>query len=212
MKYGDLLTFRNKKGDKEKKIKTVSWSDKLVNPSNYWLKAVNKEEEKEYDIAAESYLKDAMTSFGRGSLNRAALSCSCAALCMSKLGDRRTAQSLFFEAGTLFETKANTVSEESIRDSVWALRQSYENFVMSGNLKKAEEIHETIIFYAKRINPFSGPEEIRRMRDVTETILDNVKYDSVESKEILRTKTSLYATIQDFMTIRSESVKNVLAK
>ena len=75
MKYTDLL-FRGRTVDNQKSTKTISWSDKLVDPCNYWLKAVNKEEEHEYEIAADSYLKDAIVSFDRRSFNRAALSCS----------------------------------------------------------------------------------------------------------------------------------------
>ena len=69
MKYSDLL-FRGRRPDNQKSIKTISWSDKLVDPSNYWLKAVNKEEEREYEIAADSYLKDAIVNFDKRSFNR----------------------------------------------------------------------------------------------------------------------------------------------
>lgn len=203
MKYSNLL-FRGRKADNQKSIKTISWSDKIVDPSNYWLKAVNKEEEHEYEIAADSYLKDAIASFDKGSFNRAALSCSCAATCVSKLGDRKTAQKLFFEAGNLFETKANTVSSESIRDSVWALRQSYENFIMSGDVQKAEEIYQTIITYASRINPLSGSQELRLMNGESQMMLENMKYDSEELKADIGSKTGLFATIQEFMSMRSE--------
>ena len=203
MKYSDLL-FRGRRPDNQKSIKTISWSDKLVDPSNYWLKAVNKEEEREYEIAADSYLKDAIVNFDKRSFNRAALSCSCGATCVSKLGDRKQAQKLFFEAGNLFETKANTVSSESIRDSVWALHQSYENFIMSGDVQKAEEIFQMITTYANRINPLSGSTELRLMHGASQIMLENMKYDSAELKADIGTKTGLFATIQEFMSIRSE--------
>lgn len=203
MKYSHLL-FRRKSADNSKETKTISWSDKLVDPSNYWLKAVNKEEEKEYEIAADSYLNDAIRSFDKGSFNRAALSCTCAANCISKLGDRKTAQKLFFEAGILFETKANTVSSESIRESVWALRQSYQNFIMSGDVKKAEEICQMINMYADKTNPLFGSHELRQIHGASQMMLDNMKYDSAELEIDIGHRTGLYATIQKFMTIRSE--------
>ena len=200
MKYSDLL-FRGRRADNQKSTKITSWSDKLVDPSNFWLKAVNKEEEHEYEIAADSYLKDAIVSSDRGSFNRAALSCSCAATCISKLGDRKTAQKLFFEAGNLFETKANSVSSESIRESVWALRQSYENFIMSGDVQKAEEIYQMITTYASRINPLSGSRELSLMHGASQIMLENMKYDSAAVE--VNIGSTLYATVQEFMSMRS---------
>ena len=125
----------------------------------------------------------------------------CAANCISKLGDRKTAQKIFHEAGKLFEIKANSASE-SIRELVWALRQSYQNFIMSGDLQKAEEIYQMIISYASRINPLFGSQEVRQMQG--EILFESMKYDSAESVADIGSRPRLCATIQEFMSRRSQ--------
>ena len=125
---------------------------------------------------------------------------------MSKIGDDSNAQKLFFEAGSLFENRANLILNESISESVWALKQSYENFIMSGDLKKAEEIHDRIIMYATRINPLSGSHELRLLHGMSQIMLDKMKYDSAEVRKVDRENSTLYATIKDLFNIRSKKV------
>lgn len=205
MKYGNLFSIW-KKDNTQKRKRITSWSTKLLDSSNHWINAVNKEEEKQYEMAAELYLKDAIDCIHKGSFNKAALSCTSAAICMTKIGDHPNAQKLFFEAGTLFESRANLILNESISESVWALKQSYENFIMSGDLKKAEEIHDRIIMYATRINPLSGSHELRLLHGVSQIMLGNMKYDSAEVRTGERENSTLYATLKDLLNIRPAKV------
>ncbi|MEP6575652.1 MAG: hypothetical protein ABJB85_04415, partial [Nitrososphaerota archaeon] len=202
MKYGSLFSRDNN----EKRVKITSWSSKLLDASNHWINGVNKEEEKQYEMAAELYIKDAIECIHKESFNKAGLSCTSAAICMSKIGDDSNAQKLFFEAGSLFENRANLILNESISESVWALRQSYENFIMSGDLKKAEEIHDRIIMYATRINPLSGSRELRLLHGMSQITLGKMKYDSAELRKVDRENSTLYATIKDLLNIRSKNV------
>ena len=66
------------KGTKQKKVKITTWSTKLLDTSNHWINAVNKEEEKQYEIAAELYIKDAIECIHKESYNKAGLSCTSA--------------------------------------------------------------------------------------------------------------------------------------
>lgn len=210
MKYGSLFSIW-KKDNNEKRVKITSWSTKLLDSSNHWINAVNKEEEKQYEMAAELYVKDAIECIHKESYNKAGLSCTSAAICMSKIGDDSNAQKLFFEAGSLYENRANLILNESISESVWALKQSYENFIMSGDLKKAEEIHDRIIMYATRINPLSGSHELRLLHGMSQIMLGKMKYDSAEVRKVDRENSTLYATIKDLLNIRSKKVaKDIL--
>lgn len=202
MKYGSLFSIW-KKDNNEKKLPITSWSSKLLDTSNHWINAVNKEEEKQHEIAAELYLKDAIECIQKKLFNKAGLSCTSAAMCMSKIGDNSNAQKLFFEAGSLFENRANLIVSESISESVWALKQSYENFIMAGDLKKAEEIYERIIMYATRINPLSRSHETRLLHGVSQMILGNMKYDSAEVRKVDRENSSLYTAIEHLLNLRS---------
>jgi len=209
MKYGSLFSIW-KNDNNEKRVKITSWSTKLLDTSNHWINALNKEEEKQYEMAAELYVKDAIECIHKESYNKAGLSCTSAAICMSKIGDNSNAQKLFFEAGSLFENRANLILNESISESVWALKQSYENFIMSGELKKAEEIHDRIIMYATRINPLSGSHELRLLHGMSQIMLGKMKYDSAQVRKVDRENSTLYATIKDLLNIRSKKVAKVI--
>ena len=209
MKYGSLFSIW-KNDNNEKRVKITSWSTKLLDTSNHWINAVNKEEEKQYEMAAELYVKDAIECIHKESYNKAGLSCTSAAICMSKIGDNSNAQKLFFEAGSLFDNRANLILNESISESVWALKQSYENFIMSGELKKAEEIHDRIIMYATRINPLSGSHELRLLHGMSQIMLGKMKYDSAQVRKVDRENSTLYATIKDLLNIRSKKVAKVI--
>ena len=54
---------------------------------------------------------------------------------------------------------------------------------------------ELTLFLANRIEAYAWCDQI---------MLENMKYDSAELKADIGTKTGLFATIQEFMSIRSE--------
>ena len=134
----------------------TTWLDRITDESNLWLSAAKAEEAKDYATAAVQYLGDAGVCLERGSKVRAALSCFCAAECLSAMDGRADAKRLYHQAGKLYFAIADHGVSGSIREALWALQRTYACYVQAEQVKESEAINEAFKHLARRANPFSG--------------------------------------------------------
>jgi hypothetical protein len=142
-------------------IKVNTWSDRLVDRDNYWLTAVNMEDDGKTFDAIKFYLKDAIECLNKGSLAKTALSCSCAATCLAKTGNSKQANALYRETASLYEENADSVIADSIRESLWSLEEAYQYYFVAEDLDKTQIVYDKYMSLAKKINPLFGLEEIK---------------------------------------------------
>jgi tetratricopeptide (TPR) repeat protein len=134
--------------------------DEITDEDNLWLNASKMEDEGDNFEAFVHYLEDATECLKQNSSIKTALSCSCAASCLVNIGNLTTARQLYLESARIYEENADSIIAESIRESLWSLQEAYEHYLLGGNDEKAQKIYDKYIFLAKKINPFSGEDEI----------------------------------------------------
>jgi hypothetical protein len=134
----------------------TTWLDRITDESNLWLSATKAEDSKDFITASVLYLEDAVACLDRNSLVRAALSCSCAADSLGKLGASTEARRLYLEAGGLYASLADHGISGSIREALWALQRAYACFVLGGHIREAQATLESFQLLARRANPFDG--------------------------------------------------------
>jgi hypothetical protein len=135
-------------------MQATTWIDNIASESNLWLNAIKAEEGGELDHAAILYLRDASECLGKGMQLKAALSCSCAAGCIQKMGSQVRARELYAESAQIYLEKAQAVAGVSVREFLWCLRESYRAFQHANNREKAAEVHKYYVSLAGRIDPF----------------------------------------------------------
>jgi len=136
-----------------------TWIDRLTDENNSWFNATKFEELGEFTEAFKIYLKDASELLNNDHLCSAALSCACAANCVSKIGDLRTAHQLYLKSGVIYEKNADEMIGESVRETLWSLQEAYEYFLLASDETKAERVHAKYVNLVRKVNPFSGEEE-----------------------------------------------------
>jgi hypothetical protein len=134
----------------------TTWLDRITDESNLWLSATKAEDSKDYATASLLYLEDAVACLDRNSLVRGALSCSCAADSLGKLGASAEAKRLYLEAGGLYASLADHGISGSIREALWALQRAHACFVLGGHIKEAQTVLESFDLLARRANPFDA--------------------------------------------------------
>mgnify|MGYP006207602731 CR=1 FL=1 len=67
-------------------MQVKTWLQRLTDESNLWFNAVRAEDDGNLEDAISYYIKDALECARQRSLVRSALSCSCAANCLAKMG------------------------------------------------------------------------------------------------------------------------------
>ena len=118
-------------------IKT--WSDRLIDRENYWLIAINMEEDGKPIDALQFYIKDAIRSLELSLYNKAALSCSCSAKCFENIRNFQYARIFHMEAATLYEYNADYILGDSIRESLWSLKEAYEQYMLTREFDRARD-------------------------------------------------------------------------
>jgi hypothetical protein len=141
-------------------VQATTWKDKITDTSNSWLAATRSEQDERFEDAAVSYLRDAGASLSRGLKARAALSCSCAAGCLEKMGNGNAARRLYLESARMYEEQADAVFGTSIREALWLLQEAYDHFVVAGDGEKAAQVYEKCASLAKKSNPFVTSESL----------------------------------------------------
>ncbi|HXG07430.1 MAG TPA: hypothetical protein VNI77_08915 [Nitrososphaera sp.] len=131
-----------------------TWLHRLTDGSNLWFNAVKAEDEGDYEGAISYYIKDALECIKQHSLVRAALSCSCAANCLERIGAPSLARVLYSEAGSIYVENSELSLSESIREALWSLQEAFENYVLAGD-SAAEIVRDRYVILAARTSPFS---------------------------------------------------------
>ena len=158
-------------------IKT--WSDKLIDRENYWLIAINMEEDGKPIDALQFYIKDAIKSLELSLYNKAALSCSCSAKCFENIRNFHYARMFHMEAATLYEYNADYILGDSIRESLWSLKEAYEQYMLTREFERAKIVHDKYISLSIKTNPFSELET--RTDPAIVKYTEQVRYDSRSS-------------------------------
>lgn len=170
-----------------------------VSEDNLWLHAAKLEDDGKYLEASSYYLKEASGSLAEGALAKAALSCSCAANCLANVGNLTDARQLYIESATIYEENANSIIKESIRESLWSLQEAYEHYLLGGNNEKAQKIYDRYIFFARKINPFSGTDEVMKDVRLKKRHADSLMNISNANHQI---SSEMEGRIQEFLQIR----------
>jgi len=140
-------------------MQVKTWLQRLTDESNLWFNAVKAEDENNLTSAASFYIKDALECIKQRSLVRAALSCSCAANCLAKMGALSPARRLYLEAAGVYVENSDIAMSESIREALWSLQEAFENYVLADDGNSASAVHDRYVKLAARTNPFSKAEQ-----------------------------------------------------
>jgi hypothetical protein len=178
-------------------MQVKTWLQRLTDESNLWFNAVKAEDESDLVRAVEYYVKDASECIKQHSLVRAALSCSCAASCLARMGAGPHAQTLYSEAAGIYMENAGVAMSESIRETLWSLQEAYENFALAGDADAASSVRDRYVALAARTNPFTGAEQAIKE-------LDSRKASAV-SKTAKEIPDSLASDIENFVQSRKSN-------
>ncbi|HVB12377.1 MAG TPA: hypothetical protein VNE86_04535 [Nitrososphaerales archaeon] len=179
-------------------MQNITWIDRIADDSNLWFRATRSEDEEDYLSAIRFYLQDASDCLGQHMLLRAALSSSCAADCLARMGDLSLAHSLYSETASIYQENSEITMSHSIRESLWSLRETYEYLLLAGENQKAQEIYKRFSLLAKRVDPFYQDEKIQL--PLANGILGNLKI----GRDIthLKSSTEVVQATEKFLQIR----------
>ena len=176
---------------KKKRNKTVlpsstsnrpdSWPERLLDEENYWLKANNMEDDDNLAAAVEFYIIDAIKCTNNKYIIKTALSCSCAAGCLNKLGHKEDARKLYSLSAALYEKNTDFKIKTSIRESLWSLEQAYSNLIMANQIEHAKKIHARYRLMASKISPtflFQDAINVLAFKELPETIEEEIDKNS----------------------------------
>ncbi|HKU33453.1 MAG TPA: hypothetical protein VJR22_06375 [Candidatus Nitrosotalea sp.] len=176
--------------------------NEVTKEGNLWLHAAKLEDNNNYHEACINYLKDASECMKHNSFVKAALSCSCAANCLANLGNLTDARQLYLETARIYEENAEMIIKESIRESLWSLQEAYEHYLLGGNNEKAQRIYDKYVFFARKINPFSGIDEVMKDVKMKKRHADTIMNISHANHQI---SSQVEETIQDFLYLRKST-------
>ena len=119
----------------------TTWLHRLTDESNLWLMASLSEDSRRFADAADYYIRDATQCVKKNYLIQAALSCSCAASCLEKLGYAEFADQLYAEAASIHVDNAIRVIGVSIRERLWSLERAHVFFLLAHEVQSANAVH-----------------------------------------------------------------------
>jgi hypothetical protein len=180
-------------------MEAITWIDRITDETNPWLTATKKEEEDDLPQAAQLYLKDAGECLKQDSLVKAALSCSCAADCLSRVGQLDKAQLLYSEAAHLYLENADFVIGKSVRESLWSLREAHEYFLLAGDKLASRQVSDRLVHLASRVDPNVGNEEITRVPQSRTPVIGG---KSIKETFPLSNSTDMVASLEQFLRLR----------
>ena len=162
------------------KIKAWAWVEELANESNLWLSAVKAEGGEEFNSAITFYLKDAKRCLEEGWMTRAALSCSCTANCLMKVGLTDEAHRVYAEAGAIYVEHANNIISNSIREALWSLHQAYISYNSAQEQYNAQTVYDQYVSIASKVSPFYNTKERVDLVDFTKRSPLNISNTSIQ--------------------------------
>ncbi|HUG97529.1 MAG TPA: hypothetical protein VMJ94_08310 [Nitrososphaera sp.] len=177
-------------------MQVKTWLQRLTDESNLWFNAVKAEDEGNLESAVSYYIKDALECARQRSRVRAALSCSCAANCLAKMGAWSPARMLYSEAGGIYFENSEVAMSESIREAMWSLQEAFENYALAGD-SAAGTARERYATLAARTSPFSRADKAAGQLESRRA--EAVKLDPRNEKSIPE---GLAGKIEDFIKTR----------
>jgi hypothetical protein len=163
---------------------THVWLQRLTDDANTWLTAVRLEEQGDILNAALYYLRDAKISIECLAGVRGALSASCAADCIWRLGDREKSSRLYLEAAKLYSENAITRISSSIREALWSLQEAYECFSLANDEIDANETRNIFMSLARRANPFIGERDAFNLPEKRSLIAEIERTGSLQGGQL----------------------------
>ena len=135
-------------------MQVKTWLQRLTDESNLWFIAVKAEDEGHFVEAASNYIDDATRCLEQN-LVRSALSASCAANCLMKMGAISRARTLYLTAAKIYMDNSDLALSGSIREALWSMQEALENYALAGDYKEAEHVRAKYMTLSARINPFA---------------------------------------------------------
>jgi hypothetical protein len=164
-------------------MQVKTWLQRLTDESNLWFNAVKAEDEADFVEAASNYLQDALRCLEQN-LVRSALSCTCAANCLTKMGAKAEAEDLYALAARIYMQNSNVAMSESIREALWSMQEAIENFVLAGNYNEAEQARNKYVALATRTNPFHRPSIAVPTIDEQKTLANSTVFSRKKKTEL----------------------------
>ncbi len=179
---------------------------RITSETNLWLNAIKMEDEGNFLEAFLLYLKDAAESIQGNFLARAALSCSCAANCLSIIGNLAAARRLYQQTATLYEINGDSIMGESVREAIWSYKESYEYYHLACDSEKTQIIYEKYVSLARRINPFLGEEEAMNM------LRQRKNSSEVTKNNFTQTNMKISTQVDNAMETISKAIESISSK
>lgn len=208
------LFGRQRQMEKQSSVQHINvntWSDRLIDRDNYWLTAVNMEDDGNLFDAVKFYLKDAIECLNNVSLVRTALSCSCAATCLAKTGNSEHANALYRETAALYEENAESVIADSIRESLWSLEEAYEYYFVADDFDKAQIAYDKYMVLAKKINPLFGLEEQKETLEFRKFNAQAIKFNN-RSLPKRQLSSEVIRTMEELLQLRKSANQDIRSK
>ena len=162
-------------------MRIETWMDRITDESNLWLTALKLEDGNNYHEAFFLYLKDAAESLKQRMLIRAALSCSCAANCLTMTADLVSASHLYLHTAMIYETYGDMIIGESVREALWSYQEAFEHYHLACQSDKAQIVYGKYVSLARKINPFLGEEEAMKSLRFRNKSVKNSRINHVSS-------------------------------
>lgn len=187
------------------RLKIETWMHRITSESNVWLNAITMEEEGSFLEAFFLYMKDTAESLQKNLLLRAALSCSCAANCLSITGNLEAARRLYLQTAMLYESNGDSMMGKSVREALWSYKECFEYYHHACDGEKAQIAHGKYVSLSRRIDPFLGEEDamklLRQRKKSTDVTKSDINQTSMQvstqidnaMEDVLKTIQSVYA-------------------
>jgi hypothetical protein len=157
-----------------------SWLDIITEEGSLWLDANGTEEAGDLSEAAFLFLQDAMDSLRRSKPVGAALSASCAANCLSRIGAVKEARQLYASSGELYTSNARRCLRLSIREALWSLRNAHSCYSLAGDAERSASTEALFLALWKRVSPLQGGGEPAGSNSLSDPVLS----ESAESQPL----------------------------
>lgn len=184
-------------------MQASSWVDRITDETNPWLNAMKMEERGDFGGAAFLYLHDALECLRGDRLSKAALSASCAAMCLDALGLSAQSTVLYNEVAQLYYENARRVAKVSIRELMWSLWQSGQCFLAAAEEEKAEAVYREYATIAGRVALF-GENTMVRVFEESGARRHNLKHDQPPPGDW----TTLLQGVQQFVNLRRTAIRS----
>ena len=180
-------------------MQAITWIDRITEETNPWFIANKKENESDLLQATLFYLKDATECLKQNLVAKGALSSSCAAECLARMGQSRYAHLLYSETARIYLKNAESVIATSVRESLWSLREAYEYFVLAEEWPEARQVHDSFLHLAIASRP-----QFRRPRNRrSATIRKRLQPETEEEKrQPLDISSEAVQSIEKFLQLR----------